>query len=424
MAKRSPFRILAVKEVSRIFSDLIGVRTKFGTFEKGLIEGTFELIWMEMFNSDSPDWKRTTRVVFHFLDQGILKNAEKVSKAFMRSVNHIVPALNKSWDKRRKAKDWKGKDSDTIIENYLACYKTMYEGMVPVILGPVVYSFSIAKNVKNFPYKIGPDGKISLNAIYKMEKWLIYPQNLLKIGLNNHIRNAYSHENYRILDGGRVELWDRNPQKPRKKWGPEIWDIESLNNLCDHLFQNALGVVIALALFSANYRQLMTGRGWMDVIPKPPPLRVKEIELLAGKIANDLSFDLEKFEKLGDEVILILKTRLRGIDQEEEILAGGGEGPPRMWKLKVEYQESLIVEQLLGFSQRLEQFLDGIFKITFNIQSSRDIILGQVSIETDKISQIGSPKEGTLKGARALFEKDDLGDSTMFVKIEYPPVEV
>ena len=34
----------------------------------------------------------------------------------------------------------------------------------------------------------------------------------LAVGLNQHVRNAYSHEYYRVLDHGRVSMHDVNPR--------------------------------------------------------------------------------------------------------------------------------------------------------------------------------------------------------------------
>jgi hypothetical protein len=139
-------------------------------------------------------------------------------------------------------------DADTRIKKYLEYYKVMYEGLLPLICAPVVHAFATAKHVKDKAFIPKGDGKVGLNALNKMGKWLIYPENRLAIGLNSHIRNAYAHESYRILDDARLELWDQDPYHPNRSWGPEVWSLDQLAKLCDQLWVNALGITCASAI--------------------------------------------------------------------------------------------------------------------------------------------------------------------------------
>ena len=294
MDDRAPMRVLAFKQFADNFGDLISVRAKTRHVERSLIEGTYDILWLDGDNLPKDiDWHRITRATFHFLEKGFLTEPQKVAGAFVKVIENIPASLNKIAKQRRDAQN---EDIiDTKIVNYLALYKAMYEGLISLLMAPIVYAFSIYNDINDVDFKPRHDGRINLKAINKMEKWLVHPQNLLKIGLNNHIRNAYSHEYFRILDDGRVELWDIDPRNPKKKWGPEIWTLNSLETLCNQLWLNSLAVVLSHALFSINNNKLIIARGWAQP-ENILPLRREELHHLIKVLAQENSFNVKNFE--------------------------------------------------------------------------------------------------------------------------------
>ena len=52
MKDKSPFRQLAVSEYLRTFEDLLSSTAELSQFERGLIEGTYELIGLGHYKSD------------------------------------------------------------------------------------------------------------------------------------------------------------------------------------------------------------------------------------------------------------------------------------------------------------------------------------------------------------------------------------
>lgn len=378
MDDRSPMRILALNQFVQNFGDLVSVRAKTRHLEKSLIEGTYEIIWLD---SDSlpkgMDWHKTTRAAFHFLDRGFLIEPQKVSEAFVQVAEYIPLMLNKIFRQRHDVLD--EHYIDIRIEKFLALYKTIYEGLISLLMAPIVYAFSIYKNINDRDFKPRNDGRINLKAINKMEKWLVHPQNRLTIGLNSHIRNAYSHEHYRILDDGKVELWDIDPRNPKKKWGPEIWTISTLETLCNELWLNSLAVVLSHALFSINNNSLIMARGWGN--PKKLfYLRREELNHLIKVVAQENTFNLKKLEISKLNIRITLRTEFKGIDQEEEIFVGYRDGPPRKYTVQVRYEEIRIVEMFLGFLQIIGPSVTEYEKISSIIEDPNGEVIGRAEI--------------------------------------------
>ena len=112
-------------------------------------------------------------------------------------------------------------------------------------------------SIKKVNYRLDDDGRVNLSALNRIQHYSRYPKRQLSIGLNSHLRNAYSHDRYRILDGGVVEWWDVDPRTGRFSWGPETWSLAQIEEACETLWRNCLGLCYAYALFSINCRQLI-----------------------------------------------------------------------------------------------------------------------------------------------------------------------
>ena len=294
----------------------------------------------------------------------------------------------------------------------------MHEGLLPFICAPVVYAFGIANNIKDKAFSPGSNGKIDLHAISKMNKWLVYSENRLVTGLNSHVRNAYAHNNYRILDDAKVELWDRD-------WGPEIWQLDQLIKLCDQLLVNALGITCALVLYDINNRRIVGDRGWVSPT-QAPRLRRQELNTVIEAIADELGFYLKKVEALPNGVSITLSTKSKGIDQESELYMGY-KSHTDLFKIPMRYEEKRVIDQLAIMLHRLMPYFETQNEVSINVVSrvvSRDdVSLG--SLITDFCTLIGlqleDTKPETVDGIRQVFKTDTLGDCVTFVEKEGTP---
>lgn len=253
-----------------------------------------------------------------------------------------------------------------------------------------------------------------------MEKYSAYPEMRLKTGLNKHVRNAYSHEYYEILDGGKVKLWDVKPTKRTVVWGPEIWAVESLSDLCDQLWFTAQAILTAIVIYSINYRKVSIERGWWTTKTVHEPLRVGDMERVAKHSSMLAGFKAREIS-LNDRILMLtLDTPVKGIDQESEILMGGGKGPSLMFKLPIRYVETMVIEQVLSLLQRLEAYTDNFDSVEITVQAFPDKLIGRASINNTSMQRLEGPSRLPIQEARKLLAVDTLGDAVMYYEEQGP----
>ncbi len=422
MTDRSPIRHIALKLFLDSFNDLVSVRAEITSFERSLIEGTYEILWLDMVDGPARmSWAETLRSAFYILDAGALQNPEAVWKSYIKIVNEIVPAIHKAFDKRKEVKE-EQTNNDAMIEGLLSTYKSIYEAVLPLILAPVVHSFGIANDPKENAFIPRRDGRINLAAIKKMEKWLRPPYNRLAIGLNNHIRNAYSHDYYRILDGGCVDMWDVDPRTGKTVWGHQTFLTQELSKLCDQVWLNALAVISALALFGINNRKVAMARDW-GAPSQLPVLRDRDFKSVLELFADKASFDVKEYSRADHEFQLKLATRRKGIDQDENIYMGG-DNWARGFKVAVKYVEIRILDQTIRLLQNIDACLDEVETIHIYISTASGEQIGELRTTKITIGNLKGPTQHPLSEARESFEIDTLGESVMHVRIENPPIEI
>ena len=133
MKDRSPVKLIAFRLFAESFGDLVSIRAQITPFERGLIEGTYEILWLDMFdNLARSSWAQTLRAAFKILDNGALKEPQAVWEAYTKIANRIVPALHQVFDRRSEIKR-KQVGEDALIEGYLSAYKSIYERLLPLI---------------------------------------------------------------------------------------------------------------------------------------------------------------------------------------------------------------------------------------------------------------------------------------------------
>jgi hypothetical protein len=400
------------------FGDLLSVQALITPFTEYLIKGTFEnIMWFGRTKHDYENFERTARSAYYFLEQGSHIKHKDVAQKFALIIDRVILAINSSGHAGSEAKKVPKDDADTRIKQYLEYYKVMYERLMPLICAPVVYAFGITKNVQDKDFIPKSDGKIKLRALSKMEKIFVYQDNRLAIGLNSHVRNAYAHENYTILDDAKVELWDQS-------WGPEVWSLDQLIELCDKLWVNALGITCALAIYDINNRKIVTERGWVVSI-KLPKLRREEIKTVIDTNSNELGFYLKDCSGLSNNLSLTLSTKPKGIDQESKLYLGY-ENYVELFKIPTWYEEKRVIDQLIIMLYRLIPYFDSKSKVSIKVISWDDKSLGV--LKTDFSTLIGlqlmafNPK--TVENIRHLFKVDTLADCTTFVEKKDEPIYV
>ena len=420
MHDKNPTRRLALTWFKDIFSDLISANDEFADFERSFIESLLGVLWFEKDKHDFKEMEKTARATFFFLKEGSKKDLKTIAEVFINVVNNLSAPLNDVWGTRVKLSE--EDDHDKLVVGYLSYYKKLYEGIAALCLAPPIMGIAIANNSKDKSFKVTQEGKINLTALWKIQKWLNHPKKArLSIGINSHVRNAYSHEHYNVLDDGYVELWDRNPNRPYNSWGPETWHVDKLKRLCEELWSNCQGVCLGLILYSIKSRKLIKKLNLN--IPTPThTMRIDELENIIGTLADKLSFNSSDVLKQGDKLKFTLSTLHRGIDQVEEIYIGGDKWS-RAFKVPVKYEEVGILEQTLGYLQQLELCLSNISHVEIKIRNEEDEEVGLISVSVKTIQGLMGPSHESIEDVMPRLDLCTIGESKMSVRTEGEHIE-
>lgn len=420
--EHSPLVKLAFNYFHHSFGDLLSIRALITEFDRSLIEGIFErILWFGRTKHDYDNFERTARAAYNFLEKGNQVKHKAVAQQFALVIDKIIPAINDSEKAGNEAAQVPEVDADSRIKKYLEFYKVMCEGLLPLICAPVVYAFGISKHSKEKAFTPMDDGKVSLKALNKMEKLLNYPENRLAIGINSHVRNAYAHENYKILDDARVELWDIDPNTRKITWGPEIWPLDQLIKLCDQLWVNTLGTICALVLYDINNRQIVADRGWISSI-KLPRLRREELKGVVNDMANELGFYLKDMVLSPNKLSMNLSTKSEGINQQADLM-WVYKDRVQLFKIPMWYEKKRVVDQLTIMLHRIIPYVGAQSKVSIQVFSPDDKPLGELI--TDFPTLIGlcvtnfEPK--TVESIRHAFKSDTLRNCVTFVEKKGAP---
>src|SRR5688572_15112411 len=90
---RSPMRMLAMKQFTEMFGDLLGVRASVGDHERVMIEHVYEQMFFQEAEAKGA-WVQRVRAAHHFLDRGALENPKGVAVRFLNAGELIGMALN------------------------------------------------------------------------------------------------------------------------------------------------------------------------------------------------------------------------------------------------------------------------------------------------------------------------------------------
>jgi hypothetical protein len=297
---------------------------------------------------------------------------------------------------------------------FLSLYQTMCEAVVSLIAAPVIVGFCHVYGIPTQSFVFKPDGRVDINALEKMEDWLLAPSNLLKVGLNKHVRNAYSHSRYRILDGSRVQMWDETNQgKPT--WGPEEWTFTQIEALCSRLELTCVAIVIALAVFGLNYSELIKARGWVPKDRQQPPLRLQEAHDLLAHTASNSSMLLKDFSLQDKTLHFELSTRPRGNDHVEARRLYGGASMP-LYQKPVKYVSVPIAPQVIQILRAAAGHVDDADVFSASIKNHDGEQLGEFHIDRAALGDLSVPLIGGVTKLRALAKVDTLGDSMMWLE--------
>ena len=396
---------------------------EFTQFEQGLVEGTYELIVLGQYKIDQlKAVENTTRVAHRIMQDGAFRDFEAVVGPYLFNIERVTRSLNRGWKSRKDAME--EPKADERILKLLSFYKALYEGIMPILFAPIIAAMATAGGKKTAKrYTIDREGKASLSQLEHIQyEWSSQKKQLAQ-GLNNHLRNAYAHEHFRLLDGGNVELWDIDPRSGNYSWGPVTYTEEMIGDECEALWRNVLGLIDAWALFSINNRKIIDQGNYDETMPTArDPLRVEEVKDLVEVVVSGCGFSLTFCQYQDNELILKTRCKPKGIDQDSEMFTKSGSNV-RKFIIKMKYNESLIIDQLLGTFQILRYQMRQEFEFMATVFASDGAQIGEVRGHTNLFKEFdGKPLPPIAEFRRKLLV-DTVGKATTWVIDESIPRE-
>jgi hypothetical protein len=419
--KHSPLVEIAPLRFRSSFGDLISVHAVSTHFDQSLLNYIYEkVMWFGRPEADYTDFERSARAAYHFLNEGAQIKPKEVARQFYLVIERVQLAINRAIFAQGEAKQVPTDDVDAQIREYLEYYKVLCEALLPLVCAPIVYAFSVSKNIKESIFIPNVDGKVNFKAIRKMEKWLDYKGNQLASGFNEHVRNAYAHESFSILDGGKVELIDRDPNHPTRCWGPEIWTLEQLVTLCDKLWINALGMTCGLLIYMINNQGVLQAKGWIPPI-QHVKLRQEELKNYIEASTDRFGLDISDLSLLPNKISLVLKPRPKGIDQDADLLLGG-EKIVKVFKQRIWYEARRVIDQIVPMLYELVAVLEPDCKIAIKLIEGTDQI-GELATDATTVSKLPIAKftSANIDAVRDRFAVDTLGGNTTFIEKKGTP---
>lgn len=424
MHDKSPIRRLAIPEFVGIFQDLLLPTAEFSQFEQSLIEGTYEMVVLGHYETDQlKSIKTTARVAYRILQDGASRNFEAIVRPYLFNIDRVTKYLNRSRKARKEALE--ETEADQRILKLLSFYKTLYEGLMPVLFAPIIASMATAGGRKTAKkYTIDREGKASLSHLARIQYEWSSQKKQLALGLNNHLRNSYAHECYRLLDGGRVEVWDIDPRTGTYSWGPVTYTEDVIREECEALWRNALGIIYAWTLFSINNRKIIEQGKFDATMPiAHDPLRSDEIKSLVEFVVTGRGFDLISCQFQDDQLTLKLRCQLKGIDQDSEMVTKSGNSV-RRFVIKMKYYECPIIEQLLGSLQNLRYQVGQEFEFMVTVYSTDGANIGEIRGHTRLFKQYDGKHLPPIDDFRKELTMDTVGKTTTWMVEESLPQEV
>ena len=410
---------VAMAEFMNRYITLLDDSAKLAPFEYRVIKTTYALVILDQGDAFSArETDKTIRSASVLLKNGGQANFELVLKPIICNLETTQNFLNRCWEACRNAEN--RATNDERIVAFLDYYKTLYEALAPRTTAASIAALVAMGRLPPEKFKLTVDGKADLRALRDLPEYLWAARKRLSLGLNSHIRNAYSHENYHLLDGGLVELWDVNPNTGRTVWGPERWNLSQLKVLCKELWLNSLAMYLAQLIFSTNNRPIIdAGNYYAKFRPTYPQRRISEIDSISRHLAEERSFAVIECTITLNVIAMVLATKDAPIAQDEEVFVGAV-AQSRKYLRPVRNERIGVAEQAVGLLQRIENELDAPVDYVLHIRDNEGTELGQLRTNSGFIGNLPGKGKAAFAEMRKNLEIDTLGNAIMNVAMRYP----
>lgn len=410
---------VAIRQFLNRFLALLEGSAKFTPFEYRAIKTTYALIMLDSRDSFSEaEANKTVHVGFALLKAGALVDFESMIRPIIRNIEPIQDILNLCWESQRAA-DNKPTIDEKLI-GYLEYYKVLFEGMAPRALAPAIAALVATGRLPSKVYRLSEDGKADLAALRELpdHQWAVRKR--LTIGLQGHLRNAYSHLNYHVKDNGLIEMWDVNPKTQKISWGPESWNLTQLKTICKELWINVLAMYLSHLIFSVNNRQIIEVGGYYQKFrPKYHERRLQDIERISRLLAEERSFRVISCFVEQGKIDMKLGLKHPAPEQDEEVYMASENFSSRYLR-PVRNETVALIEQAIGLLQAIENELDAPVTYKINFIDTKEKDLGSLVADSAFAKSMPIKGSASISEVRRRLQVDSIGDATMNVVMKYP----
>lgn len=262
-------------------------------------------------------------------------------------------------------------------------YQCLYERYYPRLIAPFLVAHRLSLGDGELSGNVvEDDGRVSLARVAEMEQ-ARGVAGLLTAGMDRHLRNSTAHGRYQISEHS-IRMEDRNPAG-NTTWGPHHFTHPELRGHVFLLMDTCDALLAALILFGVNNDRLIAERDFVKHVPRRS--RVDVVRASLERLAETY-LGLEVVSVEVEPLLDVLHVTVKALgqtmlDQDSEIVEGGGRGRPRKWIQRITTEQAPVREQVYALIQQ-----------TFDLHETFELLQVDFVDETGVLGKIVADQEG------------------------------
>jgi hypothetical protein len=315
------------------------------------IGGLLERMFM-FTGASAPETLRRVTAAFTLLDAAFAKDPSATTVVIRGAWDRLDELQRRETGLFRNAWEADERDLEERFGTLFALFEMTYERFYRTLAGPYVVADAITRSGQSSSEFLDAEGRVGAQRLAKVEAERGLPLGLLSEGVDSHLRNAAAHHQYDVLDADRVRVWDQDPRSRQVTWGPQELTYWETRTAVYRLSNTAYVLLLGLSLFDIAHGRVMA----MRFATAPPRRRRHRRDVIEASMQGAallhgfslLAVDEEARDTLHVKLQVLGRTE---VDQELQIMSGGGAGPGAYYVQRVETRYSPLARQVLGLVQ-------------------------------------------------------------------------